>query len=48
MVIPGTFTQSCEIIEVLLSKTNSAGVSEKDNKIINWNLSGLAFMPLLV
>ena len=48
MVILSTFTQSCEIIQVLFSKTNSAGADEEEDKIINWNLSGLAFMPLLV
>ena len=35
MVIPSTFTQSCEIIQVLLSKTNAVGANEEDDKIIN-------------
>ena len=48
MVMPSTFTQSCEIIEVLSSKTNSAGANEEDDEILNWNLSGLVFMASLV
>ena len=44
MALPSKFAQYCEIIQVLLSKTNSAGASEEDDKFKNWNLSGLAFV----
>ena len=48
MALPSTFAQYCEIIQVLLSKNNSAGANEEDDKFNDWNLSGLAFMSLLI
>ena len=46
--MPSTLTQSSDVILVLESNNNSTGANDEDDNIINWNLSGLAYMPLLL
>ena len=48
LVIPSIILhQSCEVMQELLSNTNSTGANDEDDNIINWIFFALEFMSLL-
>ena len=47
-VMPNTLKQRCDVITMLASNVNSTWSSGGDGKIMNWDLSKLAFLPLTI